>query len=189
MISFPTSLQPAQENLLCLPEGPLVLVGQVILGFPTQKETNKWDTVINFLCEKTNLCYSLRCLGKKNAGGSERKQKLRTKPSASPRARCSLSQQAQTWLNSASLKTKTRQRNGNDVQRTARLLLCCLTLVHLLRHYKGNFANNTRQEKKRQREEELTVRPGSPGSPASPFMPWRPWSKQRENRSQVFYRN
>ena len=35
------SLEAMQENLLCLLEGPLVLVGQVILEFPTQKETSK----------------------------------------------------------------------------------------------------------------------------------------------------
>ena len=34
-------LEAAQEHLLCLLEGPLVLVGQVILEFPTQKEINK----------------------------------------------------------------------------------------------------------------------------------------------------
>lgn len=64
----------------------MVLVGQVILEFPTQKETSQENTVINVLCEERNSCPSPKCLVGKS-GDSEKEQKLSTERRASLRAR------------------------------------------------------------------------------------------------------
>lgn len=173
-------MTPHPRELTLSPGGPIGPGGPGSPGVPYAKG-NKWNTVRNFLCEKRDLLFSKAFKQKKS-------KELRKETGTQNQAQCQLEskmlgQQAQAWLNSTSLKTKTRLRNGNNVLHAARLLLWCLTLVHLWKHCKGSFANNTWQGKKRQHEEQLTVRPGSPGSPASPFMPWRPWSSGKTGLS------
>lgn len=166
------------RKLTLSPGGPIGPGGPGNPGVPYTKGNKQENTVMNFLCEERNLC---PFPGRKVRGlweGTETQYRAQSQP------------ESETLAQSTSPDLTAQPQSEASEQATewkmARLLLCGLTLVHLLRHYKGNFAKNTWRVKKRQGEEQLTVRPGSPGSPASPFIPWRPWSKQWENRSQHF---
>lgn len=52
------------------------------------------------------------------------------------------------------LETQTRVQNGNNGEHISSLPLCCFTLAHLRRHYKGNYSDNTWQM-----EDKATSRP------------------------------